>query len=195
MLWENSEAYLPTPSITDLPSTCHATWGFFRCSTTLRALPISPGAANPIPWMKAVSTALRVRLLAFWRARRVAGSSHLSRPATKGSRLIRNAWNWAFRLNSFGSVLIPSSRARAILRFPQWSRAPADVVRRSWAAITPLAAERARGLLAKSTLLPSERSELRLGELIRSYYIFLAKYFKQEVQGPLGSFIRFAAGE
>jgi CRISPR-associated protein Csc3 len=41
-----------------------------------------------------------------------------------------------------------------------------------------------RSKLSDQYLLPTERETLRLGELIRSYYIFLAKHFKREYKDP-----------
>jgi len=46
------------------------------------------------------------------------------------------------------------------------------------------ATERARNLLSQPDLLPVNRNALRLGELIRSYYIFLSAYFKKQYKEP-----------
>lgn len=46
------------------------------------------------------------------------------------------------------------------------------------------AAEAVRAKLAGERLLPTTKTQLRLGELIRSYYIFLSKHLKKQVKDP-----------
>jgi CRISPR-associated protein Csc3 len=46
------------------------------------------------------------------------------------------------------------------------------------------AAEVVRAKLADERLLPTTKAQLRLGELLRSYYIFLSKHFKKQVKDP-----------
>jgi CRISPR-associated protein Csc3 len=46
------------------------------------------------------------------------------------------------------------------------------------------AAQEVRGRLDREQLLPVTRSSLRLGELVRSYYIFLGKHFKKQIKEP-----------
>lgn len=49
---------------------------------------------------------------------------------------------------------------------------------------TSPAAETVRTKLAGERLLPTTKAQLRLGELLRSYYIFLSKHLKKQVKDP-----------